>query len=224
MATNSALFFGIFSAMLCTIAAFSYPSPVSAKVATVTSAPAAAPTFYGRRQQEAEIVALETSGFIVPVQPLVQKIMRDLKSIRTTYRQVEDTTIKRKWVPGEVVVRGKVSNDVLNQIDNSVYGPLEEVKKFAGGSVLVFTKAYHPEVLSQRLSEKYGINVGPNTSVGSPGNTIVTYKPKDNVYVFQKGPAGFTYPGYTSMYTYEFQVRSDGNVNLRSATHPGSKI
>ena len=192
------------------------------QVKTVEAKPVE-PIYRGKSMMEAEIIALEASGFIVPVMPLVQKIMRDLRAIRTHYKQVQDITVKSKWVPGEVFLRGKISQDAIDRIDASVYGPLENVKKYTFGTVLVFKKPYHPEVLSERLCEKFNVKAEPNTSVVPNGNGVIAYNQKEGVYTFEKGPGQFSYPGYSSNYVYKFQVKGD-DVKLRSVSSPGTRL
>lgn len=127
-----------------------------------------APTYFNKRQEEAEQIALESMGSYLPLDPVVKRIMKDLKVIREEYPVVRNVVHRKKWIPGEVVVP-RISDDQINQIDQSrVFGPLRKVKKLrssSGPTVLVFSRAYHPERLADKLYEKFKIRAKPNTDV-----------------------------------------------------------
>jgi len=201
----------------------SYPQQAQTPVVQAAAKPVETTVYRGKNMIEAEIIALETSRFIVPVAPLVEKIMRDLRTIRAYYREVRDITLKSKWIPGEVFLRGQVSQDAIDRIDASVYGPLENIKKYTFGTVLVFKKPYHPEILSERLCEKFNVKAEPNTSVVPNGNGVIAFNQKEGVYTFEKGPAQLNYPGYSGNYVYQFQVNGN-DVKLRSVTPPGARV
>jgi len=174
---------------------------------------------WDKKLVEAEQVALDSSGFVVPPPALVQKIMRDLKVIRSQYHEVEDVVNRPKWVVGELFAR-KITDDQIMDVEMSTFGPLENVKKYNFGTVLVFNKAYHPEVLSVRLMEKFGIKSEPNTSVGDAGNGLVRYDQSKRIYTFEKGPQGYSYPGYRNRHMWKFTV-ADGVAKLRTSARPG---
>ena len=184
------------------------------------------PVYYDKNLQEAEQIALESTGFIVPIDSVVQKIMRDLKSIRRQYSEANSVVHRRKWMPGEVFARG-ITQEQIDTIEKSqVFGSLEKVKKFNFGTLLVFRKAYNPERLAERLMEKFGIRVEPNTSTGDSSSATgeIRYDPATATYTVEKGPRGLSYPGYSNKYTWKFDVAKDGHVNLKSSSIPGFQI
>jgi hypothetical protein len=183
------------------------------------------PVYFDKKLQEAEQIALESTGFLFPIDSVVRKIMRDLKSIRSEFTEAQSVVHRRKWIPGEVLVRG-ITDEQINMIEKSqVFGPLEKVKKFNFGSLLVFAKAYNPERLSERLMEKFGLRAEPNTSTGDAFTATgsIKYNPSKGDYTIEKGPGGISYPGYSNKAVWEFGV-TNGKVNLKSSVKPGFQI
>jgi len=126
-----------------------------------------APAYFNKHLEEAEQIALESTGLMQPLDPVVRRIMRDLKAIRQAYPEIENVVHRKKWIPGEVVVR-RISDDEINLIDDSrLFGRLQDVRKVRSGSgptVLVFSQAYNPERLAESLYQKFGLKAEPNTN------------------------------------------------------------
>jgi hypothetical protein len=168
------------------------------------------PVYFDKKLQEAEQIALESTGFLFPIDSVVRKIMRDLKSIRSEFTEAQSVVHRRKWIPGEVLVRGITD---------------EQINMFNFGSLLVFAKACNPERLSERLMEKFGLRAEPNTSTGDAFTATgsIKYNPSKGDYTIEKGPGGISYPGYSNKAVWEFGV-TNGKVNLKSSVKPGFQI
>lgn len=170
--------------------------------------------FFGMQDvSEAEQIALESSGELLPQTDLVQRIQKDLQSIRSKFPQVADVKHSQKWQPGKLIVH-KVNKDTLDTINKSVYGPLTSRPIFQDTIYVVeFTKPYNPEILAKRLEKELGIgNASPDGIIGSSSGITLTSDPSGtNTYVFYQGsgdcPAGCINKTY-----YTFTVDSQENV------------
>lgn len=164
---------------------------------------------------EAEQIALESSGELLPQTDLVRRIQKDLQAIRSKFPQVADAKHTNKWQPGKLIIYN-VKKDTVDIINKSVYGPVTSRPIFQDTIyVLEFSKPYNPEILAKRLEKELGIpNASPDGVIGGSSGITMTGGPSGkNTYVLFKGsgdcPAGCINKKY-----YTFTVDPQENVEL----------
>lgn len=189
-----------FGPMLCLLASFS-----------VTNV-------FGLEVSDAEILALEISGELLPPPSLTAAIQTDLDAIRSDDRYFERIHAKPDWAVGEILVGltslawQEYQEGRFHGLDelNATYGPVDIDVVIPGALKLTFTRPYHPVPLADIYSGAEGIHyVEPNVARGD-GNDISSTAAGE--YTFRKGwgdcPAGCTYEHF-----WEFSVVG-GQVTL----------
>ena len=152
---------------------------------------------------EAEILALESSGELLPPPALVQEIESDLALIRRQYPFVRELgiTVFPFWVPGELllevdeVTAAAVAAGEPSALDplNEIYGPVQEMRVITGEVVhLDLGPPWHPELLAPIYAELAEVEYAePNHFIGDgPDITRVGERLYDFRYAWGDCPAG----------------------------------
>jgi hypothetical protein len=107
---------------------------------------------------EANYLALETSGALVAPVGLTDRIKADLSLIRATFPEVANIYVRPSWAPGSVVV--KLTAESYQAHLAGSYGELDPLLKVFGGSVAdtfhtmpYLLISHDPKYHSERLSE-----------------------------------------------------------------------
>jgi len=143
----------------------------------------------GPEVSEAQQIALESSGELHPPDALVQRIEKDLKSIRAQFPAVAEVQHTHKWQPGKLMLND-VNKEALEAINKSPYGPSQSQAIFQDKIFLVtFNKPYNPEKLAEILKRDLGIeNARPDGVLGGSSSITLTSDPSGkNTYVMMKG-------------------------------------
>jgi hypothetical protein len=144
---------------------------------------------------EAEQMALEVSGVMLPPKKLTRLIGEQLKSIRKLYTGMQTIHHSPKWVPGELVV-ATADENVIQRINASRYGPLKMAVKMGGVGEdkmstfhLFFDKPYHPARLVERMRSELGVEEAEGNLLFGDGNDITYHAsaPTYNTYTFKMG-------------------------------------
>jgi len=138
---------------------------------------------------EAQQIALESSGELLPSDPLVQRIEKDLTAIRGQFPAVTEVHHTKKWQPGKLMIND-VKKETLEAINKSIYGPSESQAIFQDKIFLVtFKKPYNPEKLAEILKKDFGVeNARPDGVLGGSTSITMTTDPSGkNTYVIMKG-------------------------------------
>jgi len=149
--------------------------------ATITIATMEAP--------EAQQIALESSGELLPPDALVKRIENDLKAIRAQFPAVTEVHHTQKWQPGKLMLND-VKPGTLEAINKSPYGPSQSQAIFQDKIFLVtFNKPYNPEKLAELLKKDLGVeNARPDGVLGGSSSITMTTDPSGkNTYVIMKG-------------------------------------
>lgn len=125
---------------------------------------------------EAEQMALEISGVMLPPKKLVRTIEEQLRAVRKFYPEMEAIRHRPKFMPGELLVTS-VDELAVQRINASRYGPVKKVFKVGdseGKSVfhLVFGKPYHPSRLVERVRSEVGVREVEGNYLQGDGNDI----------------------------------------------------
>jgi len=138
---------------------------------------------------EAQQIALESSGELLPPDALVKRIEKDLQAIRAQFPAVAEVHHTQKWQPGKLMLQN-VNKEALETINKSPYGPSESQAIFQDKIFLVtFKKPYNPEKLAELLKQDYGIEgARPDGVLGGSSSITLTSDPSGkNTYVIMKG-------------------------------------
>lgn len=160
---------------------------------------------------DAELLAMEISGALLPPPTLFQQLYNDLTAIRQAYPVMASIRHHPRWVPGELI--GLLSAEAMAQFNqgeyhsldtlNAEYGPVEIIP-FARFSMedLNFVKfqlkqRYNPEYLVPLYAAAEGVEDVSANWLGGDGDRI---KFSGVHYTFIKGwgdcPRGCTYRHY----------------------------
>ena len=149
---------------------------------------------------DAELLALEISGELLPPPAMVDQIEQDLASIYAVEPYLAKLDNRAPWVPGQIIV--KITDDALveylageyHDLDalNATYGLVEDRVLFNSWLILKFADPYHPHVLGDVYAAVESvINVEANGIVGDGDDIIATEVGR---YTFKHGwgdcPAG----------------------------------
>jgi len=159
---------------------------------------------------EAEQIALEVSGELLPPEMLVEEILTDLSTIRSVYSGMSEVQHQPLWVAGEVLI--SLSASAQETHEQGEFSELEELNDslglvgssaYSGGDplILTFGLPYHPDRLVELYTAIEGIEYGePRYRIGE-GATIVANPP---LYTFKTGwedcPSGCIY-GHTWIFS-----------------------
>ena len=181
-------------------------SPLNATVLAVAVFLSSAPsqTAFGQSgnaKWEAELLALELSGEILPPVDLTNKIHEDLELIREIYPPMSSISARPNWVVGEVLVG--LTDDAVNDFRNGEYDAWDPLFVDLGtpdisttllrfGTVrLSFDQPYHPDVLAQRFANVNGIDYAQSNGIIGGGNDVEANPPLYTFYErFGDCPAG----------------------------------
>jgi hypothetical protein len=149
---------------------------------------------------DAELLALEVSGELLPPPTMVDQIEEDLASIYAIEPYLAKLGARGDWVPGEILV--KITDDALveyqageyHDLDalNATYGLIAERILISSWLHLRFADPYHPNVLGPIYAAVESvINASANGILGDGDDIIVT---EIGRYTFKHGwgdcPAG----------------------------------
>ena len=151
-------------------------------------------------RRDAELLAMEISGALLPPTELTEQIAADLEAIRSEFPVVSEIHHHPRWKPGELLVG--LTDEAFEQFQQGEYRGLDNLNTWFGavnirtlGGIpalyLQFDQEYNPEVLATFYSEAEGVrHAGPNGIIGD-GNTI---EGAPSTYTFSRGwgdcPAG----------------------------------
>lgn len=179
-------------------------------------APASLSTSVEFPDQEAAILALETSGELLPPEDLYNQIHADLAAIRLAYPDMNMVTHMPPWTPGELEVT--LTPEAMDQYKkgeyhgldalNAEYGPVD-IDAYDTCLVLRFTQPYHPSVLAVHYGKADGVSrVGPVYTIGDGSHITVSLPHYGFSFGWGDCPAGCIYRHY-----WDYTV-VDGSVTL----------
>ena len=126
---------------------------------------------------EAQLIALELSGDLIPPPDLTQQVFEDLAAIRTAYPQVADIHYRPFFSPDEILVR--ITPEAVEQYRNNQYHALDDLNSPIPLLRLRFNQVYNMPLLAQIYTDAnlYGVeHVQPNYVYGD-GPTIIAEPP-----------------------------------------------
>ena len=181
---------------------------------------------FGNRQidRDADLLALEISGELLPPPILRERIRADLAAIREAYPDMSEIHHRGRWAVGGLSIGltpeawEQFKNGEYHGLDdlNTQYGPVEiETLDFISAIHLRFTQPYNPEYLAPLYGTAEGVRYAePNHTVGG-GDDIAVLGP---YYLFTQGwgdcPSGCIHRDY-----WLFSV-IDGSVTLVDSHGP----
>jgi hypothetical protein len=187
-------------------------------VAAWTASPTAA-----AQVTEAEILALEYSGELLPPAALTAQIESDLSLIRSAKPVLEKIDVFPRWAAGEILLR--LTEEAAERFDageheehnalNAKYG-LSESRRFLGSPTyhFRFDLPYHPDLLSGVYDELADVEYAEPNYTCCDGPDI-EYK-GDRTYIFVYA-WGDCMAGCLNEHVWEVQV-SDGSVVILQET------
>lgn len=134
--------------------------------------------------RDAELLALELSGELLPPADLYARLHADLEAIRTAYPDMRHIHRRARWAIGELLVS---FNEAQLQAAKEAGLPVPistEMPKW-GCPTSRFEKRYNPEALARLYQSQLGIVAAPNWMIGD-GNDIV-FDPATGEYRFILG-------------------------------------
>ena len=177
---------------------------------------------------EAEVLALEMSGELLPPTELTNQIYEDLEAIREAYPSMSLINLFPKWRPGELLI--DLTDDAADDFSQGQYDaldPLFEVygvpkitKSYSGDSIkLVFGQNYNPELLAQLFVGVDGTNYAQPNFLYGDGNDVQATGP--STYTFTNG-WGDCLSGCIHEESWVFEVSEDQVVNVIGSPPPES--
>jgi hypothetical protein len=168
---------------------------------------------------DAELLALEISGALLPPPELYEQVYYDLTAIRQAYPDMNEIHHLSRWVLGELIVGfteeawEEIQNGEYHGFDelNSEYGPLEMKALFSTYMLLEFEERYNPEYLAPLYAAAEGVTSARPNSLGGEGSDIEASMPD---YTFNLA-WGDCLSGCIFHHYWEFTV-IDGSVTLVS--------
>lgn len=166
---------------------------------------------YGRSEDgDAELMALELSGELLPPRALYLQLRNDLMAIRQAYPEVKDIHHFPLWVLGEVLA--KITSKQIAQLNASELGPVTVEHLTDELDDVRFALPYNPMVLITLLRSRFGVvESDPNIILG--GGNSISFNPSSRIYTFSHNfgdcPAGCIYH-----HDWDFTVSSTGLVTL----------
>lgn len=94
---------------------------------------------------------------------MVEKIKSDLELIRYLDPNLKERMHVGKWKPGQLYVK-EISKEQLDQVQESEFKPIKSISESTteqGTILMVFSKPYHPEHLSELLKLRFGFDSYP---------------------------------------------------------------
>lgn len=167
---------------------------------------------YGRSEDsDAELMALELSGALLPPRALYLQLRNDLTAIRQAYPVVKDIHHSPSWQLGTVLT--KITPNQTAQINAGELGPVTAVSPAFGEWYEVrFALRYNPTALIPLLKSRFGVVDIISSGFIGEGDSI-GFNPSSRIYTFSHGwedcLAGCIYHQY-----WDFSVSSTGLVTL----------
>jgi Ca2+-binding RTX toxin-like protein len=142
--------------------------------------------------RDAELMAMELSGEVLPPADLYRQIFEDLEAIRQAHPAMTAITHRPRWVPGELVIG--LTDEGMKQYRNGQHQGLNslndqygiaEIEERSGPSLrLRFQQAYNPEYLASLYEAVEGVGYAePSWPIGD-GDDI---KVSASGYTFSRG-------------------------------------
>lgn len=189
----------------------------------------------GERYAEAERLAMEISGALVPSVQLTARIAGDLKAIRTRYPYFVRITAVPKWQPETLFVQ--LSPAALQDFRDKAFVKFEQLNRVFGlvevsdhgdGWVLLrFSRAYHPQALAKVYETLDGVRkTEANRAIGDSDDITST---EAGLYTFRRGwgdcPAGciFNHVWVFAVRDGAVELVEDSGNELPSGEHPFGK-
>jgi hypothetical protein len=130
---------------------------------------------------DAEFLAMEISGRLLPPEDLYVRIRDDLTAIRAAYPGMNSISHSPRWVPGDLLVI--LTPEAWEQYQNGDYhgldhlnaplGPVEITSLRARILLLRFTRRYNPEALTTLYADADGVeSAEPNGIIGQPTSDV----------------------------------------------------
>lgn len=166
---------------------------------------------YGRSEDaDAEWIALELSGALLPPRALYLQLRNDLKAIRQAYPVVEGVHQNPYWQLG--MVSAKITSKQITQINASELGPVTVFPSFSEWHAVLFALRYNPTALIPLLKSRFGVvDIEPSGFAGS--GDFIGADPSNHIYTFSQG-SGDCMSGCIYRHNWEFSVSSAGLVTL----------
>ncbi len=166
---------------------------------------------YGRSEDsDAELLALELSGALLPPRALYLQLRNDLKAIRQAYPVVKDIHHFPLWQPGEVMAR--ITDKQFAQINAGELGPVTAKHLFDDLYVVSFALRYNPTALIPLLKSRFGVVDIESSGFAGDGDSI-GFNSSSRIYTFSHG-WGDCPSGCISRQFWSFSVSSTGLVTL----------
>lgn len=166
---------------------------------------------YGRSEDEdAEWIALELSGALLPPRALYLQLRNDLKAIRQAYPVVEGVHQNPYWPLGRVWAR--MTPKQFAQINASELGPVTAEYHHDDLYVVSFALRYNPMALIPLLQSRFGV-VDSSPSYYAGSGDIIGADPSNRRYTFSQG-SGDCQSGCIDRHNWDFSVSSTGLVTL----------
>jgi len=154
-------------------------------------------TAFADGYDDAEILALQVSGELLPPPLLYERISKELEVIHQFYPGMERIHVFPPWAPGELIVG--LTDDALEEFMNgeyhgldslnTLYGPVEMELILFNYILLEFSLNYNPECLSPIYSAAEGVlSAQPNHTIGDGDDINATIMDSSfSVYTFRRG-------------------------------------
>ena len=159
---------------------------------------------------DAELLALELSGQLLPPKSLHLKIRRDLRAIRAAFPEMASIHHRARWIPGQALA--KVTPEQLQRINDSELGPVTVEQIGFGWQVLRFRKRYNPDALVPLLQARFQVSSAEPNFLGGDGNNILHDRAASR-YAFSRG-WGDCPAGCIEKHFWVFAVEEGGAVRL----------
>ncbi|MEM8947555.1 MAG: hypothetical protein AAGD11_20445 [Planctomycetota bacterium] len=169
---------------------------------------------------EADLLAVEVTGQLLPSEALAEQIQGDLAVIRNTYPAFADIRVRPYWMPGELLVGlqptafAQYENGTFTGFDPlfaSLGVPDIQAYSFQPTLVLDFGRVYHGERLAELFDNIDGVRYAePNYLIGD-GDDIVAGP--NRTYTLSRG-SGDCPAGCISRQSWDFTVTSDGVFSI----------
>jgi uncharacterized repeat protein (TIGR01451 family) len=166
--------------------------------------------------QDAELLAMEISGALLPPLSLYNQIHDDLTAIRQAYPQMNSISHRPRWVPGRLLVG--LTPEAWEQFQrgdyhawddlNDQYGPVDIIPfNWMPAVRLQFAERYNPEYLAPLYGAIDGVRYAePDMTFGGSTDILVSLPE----YTFKMGwgdcPAGCIYNHYWDFIVVEGHV------------------
>ncbi len=177
------------------------------------------PSPLDRTACDAELLALEISGALLPPAELYEQLLNDLTAIRQAYPDMNEIRHRPGWMPGELIVGftagawQQIQDGEYHGFDelSGDYGAVEMRAIFSTYMLLEFEEQYNPEYLAPLYAAAEGVTIAePNHLLGD-GSDIQASLPD---YTFSLG-WGDCLSGCIYRHYWQFTV-IDGSVTLVS--------